>query len=194
MAEGVLGQPLLLELALSDRASGRFPRARIIDDTGAQIGAALDMTEAAAWSGLYQTTWPVPVAGMFSAVFEVWMDALYSVPADYEAAVEGVRIVDPQDVVDDILDADLNPHLTAGTVGESLKLAFAEGGGAVRDDALTWDSNNRPLTMRRRIFPDAATAAASTAGGTGEGEVITITVDATHVSAVRWGSLLRLRQ
>lgn len=193
MSEGLVGSPVLVELVLDDRASGLYPRARVIDKTGAQVSPVLNLAEAPAWSGLYQAEWLTPSAGDFSVVFEVWMDAGYTIAADYDAAVEHLRVLDPDDAVDNILDAALAGHLTAGTVGEALKIAFAEGGGATRDDALTWDANDRPLTMRRRIFPDAATAAASTPGGTGEGEVITLTVSASHVTASRWQSLLRRR-
>lgn len=194
MIEGVLGNPLLLELVLTDRESGLFPRAKIIDPSGAQVAPVMDMTESPAWPGLYQAEWPNPSsAGHFSIVFEVWQDAGHTVAADYEAAVQHVLIVDPQAAVDNILDGSLAGHTIPGSVGEALKIAFADGGGAVRDDALSYDGNDRPVVLRRRIFPDAATAAASTPGGTGEGEIITISVNAQHTTPERWLSLLRRR-
>ncbi len=64
----------------------------------------------------------------------------------------------------------------------------------VRDDALTFDANNKLLTARRRIFPTAALANASTPGGTGEGEISTFDVTATHTDATKWESLLRVKQ
>ena len=92
-----------------------------------------------------------------------------------------------------VWDAVANDHITAGSAGEALKTAFAQAGGAVRDDALTYDTNDRPLVIRRRIFPDAATATASTPGATGEGEIMTFTYNATHSSPARWESLVRRR-
>lgn len=193
MSEGLVGSPVLVELVLDDRAGGKFPRARIIDSTGAQIGTPLLLVGAPAWTGLYQAEWASPVAGQFSVVFEVYEDAGFTIQSDYVPTVEHLRVLDPNDAISSLLDAPLAGHLTAGSVGEALKIAFADGGGAVRDDAITYDANDRPLTLRRRIFPDAATAAASTPGGTGEGEVITISVNASHLSPSRWQSLLRRR-
>ena len=93
--------------------------------------------------------------------------------------------------VDAIFDESLSGHLGAGTAGQALAAAFGNAGGNVRDDALTYDANNRPLTLRRRIFPDAATANASTPGGVGEGEIITVTISATQIDAAKWETLLR---
>ena len=93
--------------------------------------------------------------------------------------------------VDAIFDEPLAGHLGTGTAGQALAAAFGNAGGNVRDDALTYDANDRPLTLRRRIFPDAATASASTPGGIGEGEVITVTIAATQIDAAKWETLLR---
>jgi hypothetical protein len=93
--------------------------------------------------------------------------------------------------VDDIWSEVITAHIAPGTAGQALTMALGNSGGQVRDDALTWDANDRPLTLRRRIFPDAITANASTPGGTGEGELLTVTIDASHIDAARWQSLLR---
>jgi len=93
--------------------------------------------------------------------------------------------------VDAIFDESLAGHLATGTAGQALAAAFGNAGGNVRDDALTYDANNRPLTLRRRIFPDAATANASTPGGVGEGELITVTMSAVQIDAAKWETLLR---
>ena len=93
--------------------------------------------------------------------------------------------------VDAIFDESLAGHLGAGTAGQALAAAFGNAGGNVRDDALTYDANDRPLTLRRRIFPDAATANASTPGGVGEGELITVTMSAIQIDAAKWETLLR---
>ena len=93
--------------------------------------------------------------------------------------------------VDAIFDESLAGHLATGTAGQALAAAFGNAGGNVRDDALTYDANDRPLTLRRRIFPDAATANASTPGGVGEGELMTVTISATQIDAAKWETLLR---
>lgn len=93
--------------------------------------------------------------------------------------------------VDAIFDESLAGHLATGTAGQALAAAFGNAGGNVRDDALTYDANDRPLTLRRRIFPDAATANASTPGGVGEGEIMTVTISATQIDAAKWETLLR---
>lgn len=95
--------------------------------------------------------------------------------------------------VDAIWDELITGAAPAGSAREALLLAAGDGGLNVRDDALTYDGNDRPLTLRRRIFADAATANASTPGGTGEGEIATVTISATHVTASQWQSLLRTK-
>jgi len=187
MIEGIAGAPLLLALRTVDRASGLYPRVSIVDAAGVVIAGPFAMTEAVGSPGLYLATWPAPTLGAVAAVFDVFTDAFFTVLSDYDAASESVRIVAHA------LDETLAGHLTSGTVGEALALAFANGGGHVRDDALVFDVNDRPTSMRRRVFANAAAAAASTPGGTGEGEIMTITVDATHVTAAQWQSLLRRR-
>jgi hypothetical protein len=96
-------------------------------------------------------------------------------------------------IADAIWDEAIQEHIATGSAGEALLAAFAQAGGHVRDDALTYDGNDRPTAFRRRVFPDAATAAASTAGATGEGEIMTFTVSAAHISAEQWQTLLRRR-
>jgi hypothetical protein len=92
-----------------------------------------------------------------------------------------------------VLDLDLEDFLTAGTIGEAVASAAAQAGLHVREDALAYDANDRPTSIRRRLFPDAATLAASTEGGTGEGEIATWLITATHYDAVRWKSQKRTR-
>jgi len=93
--------------------------------------------------------------------------------------------------IDAIWSEVITPHIGPGSAGQALLMALGNAGGQVRDDALTYDANDRPLTLRRRIFPDAATANASTPGATGEGELVTVTISATHVDAAQWSTLLR---
>ncbi len=107
--------------------------------------------------------------------------------------IERNGLVSLSAIADAVMDEPAADHVMAGSIGEAILLASGHAGLHVRDDALTWDANDRPLGFRRRIFPDRATAEASTPGGTGEGEIATILVDATHITAARWESLLRRR-
>lgn len=196
MIQGEPAVPLLLELVVTDRASGLYPRARIVDDSGAQIGSPVDLVEAVAFTGLYQGLWPSPLAGDYSAAFEVYTDAGFTTLSDHEPGLEHVRIRDPavdlaDAAVDAIWDEVLTGHLTDQTAGRALFAAGGMAGLYIRDDAVTYDVNDRPIKVRRRWFATAAAAAASTPGGTGEGEVLTIEGDATHISPTKWQSFLR---
>ena len=192
MILGVVSQPVLLTLVLADEAAGFFPQVTVYDDTGAIDTGPIDMSDRG--GGLYQATITASAtAGDFSAVFLTYQDALHTTRSEHEAATEQLRIEDWQAVTDAVLDESLSAHLGAGSVGEALLAAFGDAGGHVRDDALTYDGNSRPLTLRRRIFASAAAAAASTPGSTGEGEIMTITISAAHVDAAEWQTLLRRR-
>lgn len=191
MILGVVGQPLLLDLVLADEAAGLFPQVTVFDDAGAVQTGPLDLADRG--GGLYQVEWAVPVAGQFSAVFLTYTDAAHTIKAEYEAGLSHIRIETWESVADAVLDADVQDHLNAGSVGEAILLAAGHAGLYVRDDALTYDAEDRPLTFRRRIFPNEATAIASTPGATGEGEIVTLLVDAQHIDAARWQTLLRRR-
>lgn len=196
MLQGEPGSPLLLELMVVDRNAAVYPRARIIDEDGSQVGLPIDLSAAPSFSGLYQGQWLSPVAGDFSVTFEVYSDAARTILADYEPSIDHLRIRDPavdlsSAAVDSIWDELLSSHLIDGSAGRAL---FASGGMAglhIRDDAITYDANDRPTKVRRRFFTSASAASSSTPGGTGEGEVLTIEGDATHISSTRWQSLLR---
>jgi len=170
--EGYVGQPVLLELALADRASGKYPRARIFDSSGVQLGVPIPMVPVPAVSGLYRASWVSGAAGQYSAFYDVYADAGFTVMEDYEPGLDMVRV--------HVTDPDVGFQRTLGHLGEN-----------VRDDVLGYDANNRPLSFRRRIFPDKATADASTPGGTGEGEIATIVGAAAHFDPARWETLLR---
>lgn len=171
--EGYAGQALILELSLVDRSATKFPRARVFNAAGSLVAGPFSLTAVAGAAGLYKATWTPGAAGYFVAFFDVFDDAGFTIPAPYDVASEPVRI--------HALQQDLSFQKLLGHSGEN-----------VRDDVLAYDGlTNRPLTFRRRIFPDAATAAASTPGGTGEGEILTVTGTATHFDAARWETLLR---
>lgn len=167
MILGTIGVPLLLELVLADRALGKFPRARIIDASGAQIGAAIPLVAAPAWTGLYQGAWAAPVAGHYTAVFETYDDAGYTTLSDHEPGVEHVRIV-----------SDFELALTK---------ILAHHGENVRDEVLTTDpATGRPVTARRKLYANAADAANDV------NVLATVDVTATYPGANTWSELLRV--
>lgn len=170
MIEGVVGQALLLELSLSDGSAAKYPRARIYDATGA-LQTTVDLTHVS--GGLYRGSWAVPVLGQYVAHYTVYADAPHTVvDATYDRVLDHllIRALDQDTVFQKVL----------GHLGEN-----------VRDDVLTYDVNNRPLTFRRRIFASKAAALASTPGGTGEGEIVTVLGAAAHFDAAKWETLLR---
>lgn len=172
MREGIVGAAVLLELSLTDRAVGKFPRVRILDSAGLVV--TLVPLVATADAGTYSATWTPGAAGQYTAVMDVYTDAGFTILDVYERVADNirVRVLEPDTVFQKLL----------GYSGEN-----------VRDDVLSYDLiTNRPLTFRRRIFANAAAAAASTPGGTGEGEIATVTGSATHFDAARWETLLRV--
>lgn len=171
MIEGVVGQALLIEASLSDAATAKFPRAIIYDELTA-VATTVDLVHVA--NGMYFGSWTPAAVGAFVEHFTVFSDSGHTViDPEYERRSTPVlvRAVNQDTAFQKIL----------GHLGEN-----------VRDDALSYDVNNRPLTMRRRIFATKAAAIASTPGGTGEGEIVTITGSAAHFDAAKWSSLLSI--
>ena len=178
MIEVETGGTALVELGLKDANAGKFPQVNVLDSSGTPIaGSPFDLTHTA--DGMYQTTFTAPAKGSYSMYFEVYDDAPHSTLSDYELATEHLRI-------HSIWDEDLTSHVLDKSAGLA---AIISDWPYVRYDLLTVDANSRPLTMRRRYFATSILLAASTAGGTGEGEFLTMDLDATHVSAAVWQSM-----
>jgi hypothetical protein len=170
MIEGVVGQTLLLDLMLTDGDFSKYPRAAIFDAVGFLV-TIIDLVHVSA--GLYQISWVPTTAGHYSIRYVIYADPAHTtVDVSYERSADHVLIR--------ALDQDTAFQKVLGHLGEN-----------VRDDVLTYDSNSRPLTFRRRIFPTRAAANASTPGGTGEGEIFTILGSSAHFDAARWETLLR---
>jgi len=181
------GDTILLELALADEATGLFPTASIYDIDGALVGSTLSMVDNG--NGRYRANTSL-TSGYFTVTYLVFTDSNHTTRSpDHLIAIESITSEDPAR----LLDVDLTTHTSIGSVGEALLSAFAQAGGHVRDDTISFDANNRPTAFRRRVFATALSASSSTAGATGEGEIMTFTIDASHISADKWQSLLRRR-
>lgn len=170
--EGYVGQPVLLELVLADRATGKFPRARVLDAAGVQIGTPVPLLPSPATGWAYGGAWTPTDAGQYAVVFDTYDDAGFTTLSIHESAEEIVRVF--------AVEQDAAFRKALGHLGEN-----------VRDDVLAYDANSRPLTFRRRIFASKAAADASTPGGTGEGEIATVVGSAMHFDPARWETLLR---
>ncbi len=170
MIEGIVATPLLLEVALSDGAAASFPRVRLYDSLGVLV-TTVDAVHVA--NGLYRATWTPFASGDYAAHFIVYTDAGHTaLDATYDRVVDHVLVRK--------LDQDTVFQKLLGHLGEN-----------VRDDVLSYDGNNRPLSFRRRIFATKAAAIASTPGGTGEGEIFTVVGSALHFDAAKWETLVR---
>ena len=170
MIEAVVGQALRLELSLTDRVTTRFPRAIVYNELNAAI-ATIDLAHVA--DGLYAGSWTPTTTGQRSIHYTTFSDVpRTSVDATYESVVDHLVVR--------ALDQDVSFQKILGHLGEN-----------IRDDVLTYDANNRPLTFRRRLFATKAAAMASTPGGVGEGEIFTVLGSATHFDVARWETLLR---
>lgn len=165
MLLGTVGQPLLLEIVLNDRATTVFPRAKVIDQASGLV-TTLPMLPCPVFAGLYQATWASPVAGHYSIPFEVFADNGFTELTDHDPDVEHARIV-----------TDFELAL--------LKL-LAHQGENVRDEVLTPDvSSGRPLSARRKLYATRADALADV------NVVATVDVSATYATASSWNELVR---
>jgi len=181
LIEAEVSGTVLLTLALKDGSTGESPLATVKDSAGVPIaGSPFALTDEG--SGLYQAVFAAPAEGDYSVLFET---------SGFETVSEQLRVRDPID--EQVWGATLASFIDPGSTGEALIIAGGQGGLNARVDALAYDANDRPTSFRVRIFPDATTAGASTAGGTGEGEIVTLTETGTWIDAVKWQSLLRVR-
>jgi hypothetical protein len=80
-----------------------------------------------------------------------------------------------------VLDQLCSGHLTANTVGEAIWIAFALANGMYMVDNTT-NTSDGLTAARLRVFTSQAQVAAATDGGSGEGEIATISIAATYDS------------
>lgn len=95
------GDPLPLELVLADGNTGRFPRARVYNSSGVEVGGSpFNLTHVA--GGFYRNTAFTPGAdGSYTAIFTTYLDAGYTmIGARYGRAYEYFEVDDRTDQID----------------------------------------------------------------------------------------------
>lgn len=95
-------------------------------------------------------------------------------------------------IADQIWDESLSGHTAEGSVGRSQIAAAGFGGLNAFMDNITNDSSNNLVAGRLRIFATAAQQAAATAGGTGEGELLTISVTTASYTTAASTALIQV--
>lgn len=184
MLLGRVGQSKLLELTLSDQDTGKFPQAEIYNSSGSLV-TTINLTHVA--KGQYQGAWASPTLGSFSILYLVYNEAGHTTRSTHEPGSDLLDVLTfsvdtiPGQVWEELKAS----HVTSGSFGEAVRFVLGHMGHFVVDEELTHDANNRPLTMRRRIFTNSTDVANATPGGSGEGEILTLTFSAAHLDAQR---------
>ncbi len=172
------GESFPLTLTLEDGKTDRFPRAQMLDETGSPLGSPVDLTHRL--NGTYTGTATAPAtAGQFPVNFTVYDDAGHTtVSPRYGRTDETVVVASLASTAADVWDVLRTASVVPGSFGEAVKVLFGVAGKSnYRIDLMVYDPNGFLSSARLRVFPDAATAAASTKDAVAaEGEIATITL------------------
>ena len=141
MLRATTGEPVPLQVLLPDGQTGLFVRARIYSATGVALQT---MSLAHKAEGLYMVSWTPSADGYYTVVYEVFADAGFTNPANYDK--DGEQI----DVNSDKLNV--------------LRLLGLQHENAVVDQQ-TYSGSARLLSARIRAY--ASSADATTAGAAG---------------------------
>jgi hypothetical protein len=183
MAELILAAPgssARLSLTLPKPISSLFPQALIYNASDALV-ATVNLG-ATAPAGRYTGVFSVPsTPGKFTVHYNTFTDAGRTTLSKRFGADQDVVISDfAVALAPDVWNVLTTAAGTAGTYGEAVKLLLGSIGKAnYRIDNMVYDTNGFLQAARIRVFPNAVIAAASTSGGTGEGELYTIAISGT---------------
>ena len=159
-----------LSLTVGDGNTGVFPRARVYNEANALIDT-VDMAHLALGRYVGSTT---VTSGQFTVHYLVYTDVARTTVSQYYQADQDVIVTDSAENVWEVARSGSG---AAGTFGEAMKLMLGSIGKAnYRIDNMVYDANSFMTSCRLRVFPDQATASASTPGGVAEGELYEITV------------------
>lgn len=159
MLRATLNEPVPLQVFVPDGNTGLFARVRIIDTLGAIVTTLYPLHQTL---GLYAVTWTPTSEGYFSAVYDLFLDAGLTLPADYERDAETLEVSSDKTNITRLL----------GLHHENSLL-----------DMEVYGTNGRLASARLRMYNSAANLAAafasSPAGGT-TGLLFTWQITATY--------------
>ena len=171
-----------VSLTLEDGNTGQYPNVQLIDSTGALIGSPVDLDHA--HDGTYVGVIPALPAtlGYYHLHFAVWADVSRTISSSVYSRDNEILLIQTQanDIAAAVWEEALADHIAAGTMGQAMSVLLGISAKSnMRFDNAVYDSNGFMTSARMRVFPDSATASASTQGGTGEGEIFTLQLTGT---------------
>ena len=167
------GDTAILSLTLPSPVTTLYPTARVYNAAGAltdTINLAPGLPD-----GRYTGAHVCGVAGRYSVHYAVYTDVARTVLSTDYGADQDTIITD----LSAVWDVPRTAASGAGTFGEAMRIILGMSKSDYRIDNMSYNAVGFLLSCRVRVFPDATTAAASTSGGTGEGEVFTLTMAGT---------------
>ena len=153
-------------LTLESRDSGKFARARLIDEAGSPITAwqaAPELTPT--FPARHRTSFTAPTTpGQYTVFWEVFDDSGFITPSVRNLPTEEpVTVVRIGAIPVEVWKVLRSEPFGDGSMGDALKLLMGSMGKAnLRIDKMTYDANGFLQTAFMRVFADEATAAAST--------------------------------
>jgi hypothetical protein len=160
------GETFPATLTLESRDTGKFARARMVDEGGSPLTAWLSAAELGTFPGRHLTTFTAPAtAGQYTIFWEVYDDAGHTTLSDRNRpSEEAVTVVKIGSIPLDVWKVLRSETFGDGSMGNALKLLMGSMGKAnLRIDKMTYDANGFLQSAKMRVFPDEPTATASTA-------------------------------
>ena len=173
------GESVALELTLQSRTTGLFPVANVRNSVGAAIAGPFSLAAVGGFPGRYLYTYTAPATpGAYVVFYDVYTDVGHTTLSTRDGPAEDELIVrELADIPGQVWNADVADFNIAGSFGQLVRTAAQVAGKSnYRIDNFVYNVNGFLTSCRIRTFPNAATASASTAGGSGEGELDSITV------------------
>lgn len=175
------GSVVSLSYLLEDGDVTKFPRAFVFD-TAQTLLTSVDLVHT--FSGRYTGSYTTPSSpGVFTVQYASFVDAARTVPDLVHGQGEDRIVTQPS-----VWDLDRSGAGVPGSYGEALKVILGVAAKTnYRIDQMVYAANGFLDSARLRIFADAAAASSSTPGGSGEGEIYTVTL--TGVPSVTFPDL-----
>lgn len=172
------GESVKLAMVLSNGVTGLFPQAEIYD--GGSLEATVDLSDLG--QGRYEGSWTPSVVGTFTALFNVYQDAIHTVqltPLVYSRELEQIFVTSSS--TDDLA---ANIARILGLVHENVFI-----------DNTVYDANAMLLAGRIRIFDSKANVQAASDGGIGEtGVVAEYTIEADYDGPGKMGTYRMVKE